>query len=187
VHVANDGPAPVDARLRVALYRDNRRVAEGAIHIALPPHGAGTYGAEYILGRFTDAAYAYRFGPRGHDVAVASLYTDDYTAPFAQAFRFLERPFQRANTAIGAEAYAAEDGSVMVELTSPVLVWGVRVTAQGFAADDRYFALEPGVMRRVRLWPAAPEAVFTTAQVTAFNTESRMGVVVKRAAGEAAA
>jgi len=185
IHVANDGPAPVDARLRVALYRDNRRVAEGSIHIALPAHGTGCYGSEYVLGRFADAAYAYRFGPRGHDVAVASLYTTDYAVPYAQAFRFLERPFARGSVAVRGDAYPMGGGRIAVDLCSPGVLWGARLTSPGFAPDDMYFALEPGVTRRVILSPLHAQAMFTSASFTAFNLEGRVSLIAR--AGEAAA
>jgi beta-mannosidase len=161
IHVANDSPVPLDARLRVALYREGeRKVGEGTLHIALPAHGGATYGAEYILGRFADAAYAYRFGPPGHDVVAASLYITDYSLPCAQAFRFpLGRPMRRVampDLGMKVEACASGDGFVDLFLSARALAYGVRVVAPGFAPKDNYFHLEPGVRRRVTLVPVAP-------------------------------
>jgi beta-mannosidase len=78
VHVANDRPVPLRARLRVELYRDDElKVEEASEELDLPPHSSVTHNVEALLGRFVDASYAYRFGPPGHHVVVASLESDD--------------------------------------------------------------------------------------------------------------
>ena len=191
IHVANDGPFPLEGRLRVAFYRDGtRRVGESSIHIALPAHGTGCYGAEYILGRFTDAAYAYRFGPPGHDLVVASLYTADYAVPLAQAFRFpAGRSLQRkpiAELKLDAQAVLQADGGIEVTLRSDSFAWGVRLTASGYTPGDMYFNLEPGVARRVTLHPADAGARFKGATLTAANAEGRWPITLS-ARGEVAA
>ena len=64
VHIANDGPAPLSARVRVALYRaDGVRVEEAVAELRLAAHGNACLDAEAILGRFVDIGHAYRFGP----------------------------------------------------------------------------------------------------------------------------
>ncbi|MBZ5606471.1 MAG: glycoside hydrolase family 2 protein, partial [Acidobacteriia bacterium] len=97
VHVANDAPSPMNAFLRVALYRlGEHKVAESEIAIAIPANHTSAFGVEEILGRFVDAGYAFRFGPPGHDLIAASLHRSQGDAPFAQAFRFpAGRPIQR--------------------------------------------------------------------------------------------
>ena len=51
-HVANDGPTPLAARLRVALYSDlELPVGRGEITIELPAHGAADHDVEAVLGR----------------------------------------------------------------------------------------------------------------------------------------
>ena len=66
LHAANDEPTPLEARLRVALYRSGEhRVAAEERAIAIPAHRTVCFGVEQVLGRFADASYAYRFGPRG--------------------------------------------------------------------------------------------------------------------------
>lgn len=189
IHVANDAAVPVDARLRVALYRDGeRKVGEGSMHIALPAHGAACYGAEYVLGRFTDAAYAYKFGPPGHDAVVASLYVTDYTVPFAQAFRFpVGRPVGRASLAMAAAAYAGADECFELRVKSRALAFGVRVVAPGFLPEDNYFHLEPGVERRVKLKPLTPGTKFTGASLIAVNAEGRVVAALAAEEGAAAA
>jgi beta-mannosidase len=74
VHVANDRPDPLRATLRVTLYRDYEHVVEEATApVEVPSHGAWTGDVETLLGRWVDAAYAYRFGAPQHDLVVAAL------------------------------------------------------------------------------------------------------------------
>src|SRR2546430_9580585 len=89
VHVANDRPEPLRARLHVELYRDSElKLEEASEELDLGPHGAAARKLEALLGRFVDASYAYRFGPPGHHVVVASLESED--GLISQALRKLE-------------------------------------------------------------------------------------------------
>jgi hypothetical protein len=50
-------------RLRVALYRDFDRLVDEAVEdLELPPRAQVSRNVEGLLGRFVDAAWAYRFG-----------------------------------------------------------------------------------------------------------------------------
>jgi beta-mannosidase len=91
VHVANDRPEPLRARLHVALFRDPElKVEEASEELDLGPHGSATRNVEALLGRFVDASYAYRFGPPGHHVLVASLESED--GMISRAIRRLDVP-----------------------------------------------------------------------------------------------
>jgi beta-mannosidase len=187
IHVANDGSAPVDAWLRVALYRmGEHRVAESDLAITIPKHQALTFGLEQILGRFVDAACAYRFGPPGHDVIAASLHMKRGDLPSAQSFRFpAGRTTQRipiSELGIAAQSRILADGTIAVLLSSRRLAWGVRVTAPGFLADDAYFGIEPGGQRRIVLSPQQLGGAAASIAVTAINAEGRVSVAVERIA-----
>jgi beta-mannosidase len=158
LHVANDGPAALRARLRVALYRGGEQLVEEANReIEVPPHGAVEHGAEELIGRFVDVSYAYRFGPPGHDAVVATLHRGDTL--LAQTVRFpTGRPAQPEPAArIGLEAVAAPaaDGSTAVTLRTRRLAWGVRLRSSGWTADDDAIFVEPSLPRRLRLDPRA--------------------------------
>jgi len=187
IHVANDRSAPVDAWLRVALYRKGEHEVAGSdLPITIPKHQALTFGLEQILGRFVDAACAYRFGPPGHDVISASLHTNRGDIPFAQSFRFpAGRTTQR--TAISELGMAGQsrilaDGTIEVLLSSLRLAYGVRVAAPGFVPDDAYFGIEPGGKRRIVLSPLVLGEAPATIAVTAINAEGRFPVAVERIA-----
>jgi beta-mannosidase len=179
VHVANDLPAPLAARLRVALYRDlEQLVDEVSTPIELGPRETAVRNVEELLGRFVDAAWAYHFGPPGHDVIVASLETDDTL--LSQAVRFpAGRPTHRepaARLGLDAEARVRPDGRVDVSLRAARLTYGVRVHAPDFRASDDAFCLEPGHRRRLLLSPRSPAAAYTGAQLTALNLVGRIHV-----------
>ncbi len=177
VHVANDRGEPLRARLRVALYRDLRhRVEEAATEIALPPHGAVTQDVEALLGRFVDASWAYRFGPPGHDLLVASLEQRDELV--SQAFRFpAGRPLERRHAGVlGLEAAVETDpdGDAALVVRTETLAYGVRVWAPGRASSDDAFCLEPGHERRIVLGSGRAGAAPTAAILTALNLEGRL-------------
>jgi beta-mannosidase len=160
VHVANDRPEPLRATLRVALYRDREvRVEVATEDVDVPPHTTIRRGAEQVLGHFADVSYAYRFGPPGHDLVVASLERDG--ALLSQAVRHpLGRTADREpNDRLGlnASAHPAE-GGMLVRVTGTRFADGVRVRVPGWEADDDAFPIEPGVARDVLLrgegeWP----------------------------------
>jgi beta-mannosidase len=73
-HVANDGPAPLEAMLRVACYRDGDvPVEEASVPVELGPHSLGEWNVETIVGGFRDVSWAYRFGPSAQDAVVVSV------------------------------------------------------------------------------------------------------------------
>lgn len=187
VHVANDGPAPVNAWLRVALYKSERqRIAESEIAIAVPKHTTSTFGAEQILGRFVDAAGAYRFGPPGHDVIAASLHLNRGDVPIAQTFRFPPGlatgrvPIEELG--LTAEARLQPSGSIELLISAARFAWGVRAVAGGLLPSDAYFGLEPGVKRRIVLTPNPEGTVPARLAVTAVNAEGRLPVAIEGAA-----
>ncbi len=76
-HVANDGPAPLSASLRVALYREGeQRVEQARVPVELAPHSQGEWNVEAVIGHFIDAAWAYKFGPPAQDAIVVTLARD---------------------------------------------------------------------------------------------------------------
>ncbi|HSP20070.1 MAG TPA: hypothetical protein VLQ79_11180, partial [Myxococcaceae bacterium] len=77
IHVANDRGQPLSAALRLALYRDGEvQVAQAVEPIMLDAHRTLRRSVEGMIGRFVDAAWAYRFGPPSHDAIVISLERD---------------------------------------------------------------------------------------------------------------
>jgi beta-mannosidase len=179
VHVANDAPEPLEATLRVALYRDGtRRVDEASEALAVAPHQVTRRGVEEMVGRFADVSWSYRFGPPAQDVVVATLEGAEENRPLSQAFRFpAGRPLDRSPAA-ALGLTAGVDGADAPELVleSAALAYGVRVSAPGFLPADDAFCLEPGRPRRLALRATKPGTPFTGAAITAINAEGRLRV-----------
>jgi beta-mannosidase len=171
VHLANDRANSLQARLRVALYRDGAaRVAEAETELRLAGHETRRLSVEQLVGTFVDAAWAYRFGPPAQHAIVATLSVagDDTPEVVSQAFCFpAGRPTERRSGAeLGVRVIAAEDS---VRIESDRLIYGARLTTPGFAAGDDAFSVEPGAGRTVTLRRLDAEAQPSAAVLTAVN------------------
>ncbi len=175
VHVANDRPDALAARLRVALYRDgSARVAEAETELRLPGHAIRRLSVEQLVGGFVDAAWAYRFGPPAQHAIVATLTAADEDAEvFSQAFFFpAGRPTERRPAAeLGLRVSVTEEA---LRLQADRLVYGVRLAIPGFTPLDDAFSVEPGAGRTVALRRDDREARAESAVVTALNLESQV-------------
>lgn len=174
VHVANDGPEPLEAELRVALIADSERIVEEAREeIAIPAHGSAHRNVEGLLGRFLDVSYAYRFGPPAYDAVLAVL--ESGGRQVAQAVHFpVGRPAEpRPAEELGlrAEARPGADGITEVELSAERLVHAVRVFGPGAAALDDQATIAPGERHVVRVAGEAAEL-----RVAAANLEGTLPV-----------
>jgi beta-mannosidase len=180
VHVANDRPGELEARLRVALYRDGAaRVAEAETELRLAGHETRCLSVEGLVGAFTDAAWAYRFGPPAQHAIVATLHRAGADGPpgadgdLSQAFFFpAGRPTgRRAAAEMGLRVSASEDA---LRFDTDRLVYGVRISAPGFTPLDDAFSVEPGAGRTVALRREDLEARAQSATITALNLEDQV-------------
>ncbi|CAJ8503707.1 beta-mannosidase-like protein [Burkholderia pseudomallei] len=152
VHVLNDAPAPLEARIELVALRDGKTpIARAARTVHVAAHAGQCVNSADLLGRFFDFTYAYRFGPREHDVVIASLYASD-GALLSQAFHFPERTaptvFERGD--IGLEASAAyRDGRWCVQVQTRTFARYVHVCAPGLLPDIDWFHLAPGAAARI--------------------------------------
>jgi beta-mannosidase len=156
VHVANDRPDALAARLRVALYRGFEQLVEEVVaDLELEAHGTLTRNVEALLGRFVDVSWAYRFGPPAQDLVAVSLETPTGDL-LSQAFRFpAGRPLgQEPASDLGLEAIVERtpEGTGL-RVTSRRFAYGVRVVVDGWRASDDAFGVEPGHERHVALRP----------------------------------
>jgi beta-mannosidase len=182
-HVANDGPDPLTARLRVSLFTDlELPVGEAIEALDLTPHATTERNVEGMLGRFVDASWAYRFGPPAQDAIVASLERDGPggVEVLSRAFQFpagrplSQEPAQRLG--LDATARTADDGTVQLAVTTRRLAYGVRIHAPGFVASDDAFSVEPGGTRTVTLRPTATGSTSAGAWLTALNLLGQVAI-----------
>lgn len=173
IHVANDRPDPFACTLRVALYRrDGTRTAEAARDITVAPREVERVGVEEVMGRFVDVNWAYRFGPRDHEVVVASIHVGGDEVPLLQHFHrvgplSLQRESFEALGLRGTVVWHGGELRATVAATRPV--WGVRVSAPGFMPDDSWFGLEPDRPRRVVLRALGAGAAESPVRIASLN------------------
>ena len=187
VHVANDRPEPLRARLRVALYGNcEQRVDEASEIVELLPHEVAERNVETLLGRFVDAAWAYRFGPPAQDLIVASLERDlDDGGRSCSRSPSASPPAARwppsLPPALGLEATlaAAGDGTALLRVTSRRLAYGVRVHAARVRARRRRLLDRARGDQGGRPAPARGRARPSMAPaLTALNLEGRIRAAV---------
>ncbi len=182
-HVANDGPEPLTATLRAALYRDRETPVEAvARELELAPHSVVAHNVEALLGHFADISWSYRFGPPAQDLVVLTL--EDRRGPetrvLSQAFRHpAGRPASREPAgALGLTAEIRDDGeAATVRIAARRFAYGVRIHLPGHVAEDDAFGIEPGHARTLRLHrlPHAADAQ-PSGHVTALNLTGRVAI-----------
>jgi beta-mannosidase len=192
IHVANDRPGPLEARLRVTAYQDDELLVDEAsedLHV----DAATTIerDVEAMLGRFVDIGWSYRFGPAVRTLIVASLETtpgaatDDAASSelLSQAFRFpLGRPagaLPAARVGLTGRLRIEADGGAVATIASTRYAHGVRLTVPGFVAADDAFGLEPGRPRRIHLRRADAGGTFGGPTVTAANVVGRVALTIE--------
>jgi beta-mannosidase len=181
-HVANDRPEPLVARLRVGFYSDfSRLVDETVTDIQLAGRSSLAANVEALLGRFVDAAWAYRFGPAAHDLIAVSLERDreDGTVELiSQAFRFpAGRPRDlRTAAELGLEAslVARPGAAPALRVATGRFAYGVRAVVPGYRASDDAFGIEPGHERLVTLHPIPGDEAGEGGVVTALTLAGRV-------------
>ncbi|HEX4731678.1 MAG TPA: hypothetical protein VH299_10435 [Solirubrobacterales bacterium] len=186
VHVANDGPEPLAARLRIGLYADAERlVGEVSEQLRLDPHTSVSRDLETMLGGFVDASWAYRFGPPAQDLIVASLERgdgDERGELISQAVFFPAGRPAAAHSAerlgLECEAASAAGEKVEVRLRSRRLLYGTRVDARGYAPADAWFCVEPGIERKLVLKRDGMAEAGSAVGVSALNLQGRLGAEI---------
>jgi beta-mannosidase len=185
VHVANDRPEPLHARVGVTLYADGEHAVAAADDVlTVAGGGHAERDVEGMLGRFVDASLAYRFGPPGHDLVVVRLERvgETGTERLGQAiWRPAGPPPPRESAArLGLEAFAAPEpgGAIRLILSARRFVYGLRVHARGLRPDDDAFDLAPGEERTLDLAPVPGRAEPSAVAVSALNLDGRITVPV---------
>ena len=161
VHVANDRPIRAAARaLRLTPLPRRRgpRRRRPARTLELEPHGAISLDVEPLLGGFVDASWAYRFGPPGQDVIVATLESEGADGPTSSPRPSSSRPAARRHRDRGPAracrpAPSADGDRLAVTVRSRRLVDGVRLVIPGLVPADDAFTVEPGGERHISLRP----------------------------------
>jgi len=175
LHILNERPEPLAATVELTCWRAGEvAVVQAKREIALAPRAATTLSAFELIGRFFDIAYAYRFGPPGHDVTSALLRDAASGAVLAEAFHFpLGRGHERHHCGLIAQLEReGEDWSLV--LSTQRLAQSVEIVDAGWRPERSWFHLAPGEPRRVRLRPRAGASAAPTGEVRAVNAIDRV-------------
>jgi beta-mannosidase len=161
VHAINERPSAFVGELELALYRHGEvRVAHACQPITLPAHSSLALRADAMLAHFVDTAYAYRFGPAGHHLAVVTLrhVTCPETAQdiVAQSFHHPVGLPHAVERDIGLQAKFQRSGVASQEilkvvLTSQKFAQSVYLDIPGYLPQDNCFHMAPGSSKTVVL------------------------------------
>jgi beta-mannosidase len=135
--------------------------------------------ADRILGRFTDIAWSYRFGPASHDIVVIELRDRDGTLLGTDLYLPQGLSADVHDIPLEGRIVHAGDREIHVELGSDRLAYAVHFQAGEWMALDNYVHVVPGHRVTVRLVGAAdarPDAI--TARPFNGRTSLRLEVPV---------
>ena len=169
----NDAPEPIEADLRVALYRDGCKYgAAVCTPVAVRGRSHRSIHADALLGGFRDLTCAYRFGPGGHDVVAATLRDAGSTTIRAAACYILARcPSERVSNLGLPPVRNRRAMAICWSWTRRNSRTPWPSTSTSWIPDDNYFHVEPGEPRRVLLRPRQKGAALH-GRVSALNGRS---------------
>lgn len=120
-------------------------VTDATIDVRVAAHGSLAVSDAEVLGRFADVTYAYRFGPPGHNLVVATLLDAEGVKHLGKAFHIVRGSGGWVTPEPEVEALAEQSGSDWrIAVRSRRFARAVAVDAPGFVADDDFFDVEPG-------------------------------------------
>jgi len=186
IHVLNEAPSALEARVEVETFLHGKPAAtRGEAPVRVAPRGATTVLADAILGRFTDANYAYRFGPAAHDVVAVRLVDAASGSVLAEDFHFplgLELPrLAGARVTVAAQW---DDGPVVVTLSSDTFLQSVAIDCDGFAPSDNHFHVTPGRDRHLVFTATDRARSAFTAHFEALNAHGAITARARRNPGD---
>jgi beta-mannosidase len=179
VHLVNDRATTLTGDLHLALYRSGGTlVAHATMPVEVLPRTATRLRGDAIFGRFEDLAYAYRFGPLGFDVMVATLRDASSVVADAVYFRHSMSIPVADEPLIAAYATRASEDVVEIHLGSSRFAQAVALQCDDFVPDDSYFHMAPGSERTVRARATKPGGSFS-GYAQALNASSGVNIPLK--------
>ncbi|MGF6665283.1 beta-mannosidase [Paraburkholderia atlantica] len=98
IHLINERAQTFSGELELVCLRDGSVKVTSARHaLTLAPRSLQRISAAALLGQFFDLTHAYRFGPRAHDVTIATLYDAASGEIVSEAFHLPERSVHARN------------------------------------------------------------------------------------------
>ncbi|WP_439646822.1 glycosyl hydrolase 2 galactose-binding domain-containing protein [Lentzea aerocolonigenes] len=167
--VCNDTAMPLEARLEVQVWSAAGKLLERATKKLEVPARAGVeIRLDEVIGHFTDAGYAYRFGPRVRDGLQVTLIGVNGSILATEVTLFGEhiRPV-RDGVLTAILRHLCDEW--YVDVASTELAQWVAITCADYRPAASWFHLPPGSTRRVRLERIRPESSRPTVFARALN------------------
>jgi beta-mannosidase len=182
IHLLNERAQPLRARLELVCLRDGSiKVASAGCDVELAPHSAQRLSAAACLGQFFDFTHAYRFGPRAHDVTIATLRDQASGQIVGEAFHLPERRVsERHDLGLTVAAERNGDGWQLV-IEAKRFARFVHIVDTHYRAARDWFHLPPNRPCVVPLIPLAPQERFVA---PASNAVFKADATYAAAAGE---
>jgi beta-mannosidase len=154
LHLVNDTADTYALQLDLVCLRDGAvKVASATREVTLAPRSVQTLVCADLLGRFFDFTHAYRFGPRAHDVTIATLRDPTNGLIWSEAYHLPERrALERHDLGITATPQRTDDGW-MLTLETQRFARYVHIADAHFRASRDWFHLPPNRPVTVPLIP----------------------------------
>jgi beta-mannosidase len=151
VHVINDSHLQLSAAISVSLFRHGEiLITQAQREVIVAAHAAIELPLLDWFEGFMDLSYAYRFGPRSHDLIVATMHNQNGQV-LAQHFMFNHTLTIENDLGLTASARSLPNGDAEIVLQSRRFARAVTIQCDGFEASDQYFNLAPSVAHSVSL------------------------------------
>ena len=119
-------------------------VREAERPITLPARGTMRHASAALLPEFFDITYTYRFGPRGHDVTVASLHDAEDGTLLAEAVHFPGGPYLPLRD-LGLEGSVEHAGEAWIlRVRRTCFAQFLHIEDPSFTAEEDWLHLLPG-------------------------------------------
>jgi beta-mannosidase len=184
IHAINESAEPLEAIVEMEMYANGRSCESAQMAATVPARGAITLQADALLGYFSDATNAYRFGPPKYDVVTARMMRADTGEILAEDFRFpsgMDLREQR-DAELDARAVRRADGTIELTLRSDVFLQSVRVECDGYTPSDNYFHLAPNLDKRIVLRGSGDFSAHVEALNWTDSRSLRLAIAERRAA-----
>ncbi|WP_409934722.1 glycosyl hydrolase 2 galactose-binding domain-containing protein [Paraburkholderia sp. BCC1884] len=169
IHLLNERAQTLQLTLELVCLRDGSvKVASASRAVDLAPHSVQRLSAAECLGQFFDFTHAYRFGPRAHDVTIATLRDTASGRIVAEAFHLPQRrATERHDCGLNVAVERGADGtSWQLVIEAKRFARFVHINDTHFRATRDWFHLPPNrpcvvpLVPRERLVASASNAAF---------------------------
>lgn len=144
VHLINEMTDALSLQLDLVCLRDGAvSVASASRAVELAPRSVQRIACADLLGRFFDFTHAYRFGPRAHDVTIATLHNPASGTIWSEAYHLPERrALERHDLGMTATPHRTGDGWALT-LESTRFARFVHIADTHYRAVCDWFHLPP--------------------------------------------